>query len=200
MDRQETFNSPPLFCICHQKFSILSLSFLPLPLFEFFLFFMCSTIFLVSLVMSFSFRVFGVSPGIMAESSHDCHQYIVECVKLTSTQLDSSYHSQTFSSEIGRNHFWNWVALWHSRFMRGLCDLCVIEALELVCSASSGCGLSTFKSHSLPGSEGKSALTSFFQFSSTFHKIGHYFFLHHGLEIFCAGLLSICMYVSVPVW
>lgn len=129
MDRQETFNSPPLFCICHQKFSILSLSFLPLPLFEFFLFFMCSTIFLVSLVMSFSFRVFGVSPGIMAESSHDCHQYIVECVKLTSTWLDSSYHSQTFSSEIGRNHFWNWVALWHSRFMRGLCDLCVIEAL-----------------------------------------------------------------------
>jgi hypothetical protein len=74
--------------------------------------------------------------------------------------------------------------------MRGLCDLCVIEALELVLSASSGCGLSTFKSHSLPGSEGKSALTSFFQFSSTFHKIGHSFFLHHGLEIFC-----VCMYL-----
>jgi hypothetical protein len=90
-DRQETFNSPLLFYICHQKFSILSLSFLPLSLFEFFLFFMCSTFFLVSLVMSFSFRVVGVSPGIMAESSHDCHQYIGECVKLTSTQLDSSY-------------------------------------------------------------------------------------------------------------
>ncbi len=52
---------------------------------------LCSTFFLVSLVMSFSFRVFEVSPGIMAESSHDCHQYIGECVKLTSTQLDSSY-------------------------------------------------------------------------------------------------------------
>jgi hypothetical protein len=79
--------------------------------------------------------------------------------------------------------------------MRGLCDLCVIEALELVCLASSSCIQITF----FAGSEGKSALTSFFQFSSTFHKIGHYFFLHHGVEIFCAGLLSICMYVSVPV-
>jgi hypothetical protein len=27
----------------------------------------------------------------MAESSHDCHEYIGEHVKLTSTQLDSSY-------------------------------------------------------------------------------------------------------------
>jgi hypothetical protein len=41
-----------------------------------------------------------VTPGIMAELSHDCHQYIGECVKLTSTQLDSSYQQNLKKSPL----------------------------------------------------------------------------------------------------